>query len=188
MNEHYIPKDEATQCVNTWFKAYLCKMKGGRCPDLPRVSWTGLLVTAAGSLAGLGLVSLLSVYYNLPLLLPSLGATAALLYAACHVPMAQPRNVIGGQLISAFVGVSTYQLLGGEWWVIAIGVTMAILAMTVTHTLHAPGGATAFVAIYNGQDFSFILSPVGIGVIFLTVIALLVNNLDSSRKYPDYWI
>jgi len=180
---------ESSQPVlNVWLRGYLCKMKGGRCKDLPRLTWSGLLVTAVGSLAGLGLVCLLSSYYQLPLLLPSLGASAVLLYAACHVQMAQPRNVLGGHLISAFVGVSAYQLFGGQWWVIAVGVTTAILAMTVTRTLHAPGGATAFVAIYNGQGFDFIIAPVGMGVVCLLVIALLINNLASQRKYPDYWL
>ncbi|MFZ5634745.1 MAG: HPP family protein [Bacillota bacterium] len=173
--------------INTWMKAYLCKMKGGRCSDLPRVSWSDLLVTAVGCLAGIGLVTLLSVYYKLPLLFPSFGASAVLLYAACHAPMAQPRNVIGGHILSAFTGVVVYQLLGGEWWAITIGVTLAILMMTVTRTLHPPGGATAFVAVYNGQNFGFIISPVGIGAVFLVAIAVLVNNISSHRKYPDFW-
>lgn len=180
-------QSEKTGGASVQVKEYFCKMKGGRCQDLPGLSWSGLLVTAIGSLAGLGLISLLSVYYRLPLLLPSFGASAVLLYASCHVPMAQPRNVIGGHIISALVGVSAFQLLGNSWWVIAIGVTAAILAMTVTRTLHPPGGATAFVAIYNGQGFGFVLSPVGIGIICLVVIAVLVNNLSSERKYPYYW-
>ncbi len=167
--------------------AYLCKMKGGKCCSKPELSLSGVLLTAAGSFAGIGLVALLSHLYKVPLLVPSLGATAALLYAACHVPMAQPRNVFGGHVISAIAGVSAYTLFGGGWWVIALGVTLAIIAMTVTHTLHPPGGATAFVAVYNGQGFGFIFAPVALGVVCLIVIALLVNNLSSSRKYPEYW-
>ncbi|HBV98165.1 MAG: membrane protein [Peptococcaceae bacterium BICA1-7] len=178
---------EKTVGASVLVKEYFCKMKGGRCQDLPSISWSGLLVTAIGSLAGLGFICLLAAHYRLPLLLPSFGATAVLLYASCHVPMAQPRNVIGGHLISALAGVSAFQLLGNSWWVIALGVTAAIIAMTVTRTLHPPGGATAFVAVYNGQGFEFILSPVGIGIFCLVVIAVLVNNLSSERKYPDYW-
>ncbi|WP_027364217.1 HPP family protein [Desulfotruncus alcoholivorax] len=166
---------------------YLCKMKGGKCDSLPGMSMSGLLITALGSFCGIGLVAMLSQFYQLPLLLPSFGASAVLLYAACHVPMAQPRNVIGGHIVSALMGVVVYQLFGGAWWSIALGVTMAIVAMTVTYTLHPPGGATAFVAVYSGQNFSFILSPVGIGAVCLIIIALIVNNLSSERKYPDYW-
>ncbi len=180
-------KDEIQPQRPSAVRTYLCKMKGGRCADLPSVSVSGLMVTATGSIFGIGLVGALSAYHSLPLLFPSFGATAVLLYAACHVPMAQPRNVIGGHLISALAGVLTYHFLGGQWWSVTLGVTLAILAMTLTHTLHPPGGATAFVAVYNGQGFGFIVSPVGIGVLCLVVIAILINNLSRERKYPDYW-
>jgi CBS-domain-containing membrane protein len=59
--------------------------------------------------------------------------------------------------------------------------------MLVTRTLHPPGGATAYVAVISGQGFGFVLSPVGLGAVCLVAIALLVNNLSSERKYPDYW-
>ncbi|MFZ5643275.1 MAG: HPP family protein [Bacillota bacterium] len=168
-------------------KTYLCKMKGGRCRSLPEISMSGVLISALGSFAGIGLVALLANYYSAPLLVPSLGASAVLLYAACQVPMAQPRNVIGGHLISAVAGVFVYQTLGDAWWSLALGVTLAITLMIITHTLHPPGGATAFVAVYTGQSYGFVLAPVGLGVLCLILIAILVNNLSSSRKYPDYW-
>ncbi|ACV64499.1 HPP family protein [Desulfofarcimen acetoxidans DSM 771] len=168
-------------------KSYLCKMKGGKCPAMNKSSFTGLLVTSIGSFMGIGLITLLATYYKLPLLLPSFGASAVLLYGACHVPMAQPRNVIGGHIISALTGVTTYQLFGNPWWAITLAVTVSIVMMTVTHTLHPPGGATAFVAVYSSQNYSFVFSPVGIGVTCLVLIAVAVNNISSQRKYPDYW-
>lgn len=167
--------------------AYLCKMKGGNCSGMPKISSTSIFITTLGSFAGLGLVAVLADHYGMPLLLPSFGASAALLYGACHLPMAQPRNVLGGHLISAFIGVSVYWLFGNAWWTIPLGVTLAIVAMTLTYTMHPPGGATAFLAIYTGQDFSFVLLPVGLGILCLIIIALLVNNISSQRKYPDYW-
>lgn len=173
---------------NLLLKAYLCKMRGGKCPNFPQLSLTTLLVTALGSFAGIGVVALLTSYFNVPLLVPSLGASAVLLYAACHVPMAQPRNVVGGHIISAIVGVLTYQMLGNSWWTIALGVTLAILAMMLTHTLHPPGGATAFVAVYTNQSYLYIFAPVALGALLLLVIALFANNLHSERKYPDYWL
>ncbi len=180
-------RKETRRTAETALKAYLRKMKAGRCHDMPAISLQELLLTATGSFAGVGLVVLLSIYYNLPLLLPSFGASAVLLYAACNVPMAQPRNVIGGHVVSALVGVTVYQLFGNQWWSITLGVTLAILVMMVTYTLHPPGGATAFMAVYYEQGFGFILSPVGFGALCLVLIAVLVNNLSSRRKYPYYW-
>ena len=166
---------------------YLVKMKGGNRPNFQKVKLANHFITALGSFIGLGLVAILNNFYHIPLLAPSLGATAVLLYAACHAPMSQPRNVIGGHIISAAIGVIVYQLLGTHWWTIALAVTLAIFFMSLTHTLHPPGGATAFIAIYTGQDFSFILSPVGLGAILLVIVAVFVNNISSQRKYPDFW-
>ena len=166
---------------------YLSKMRGGSCPTFQPINIWNHLITAVGSFLGVGLIALLNAYYDIPLLVPSMGATAVLLYAACHVPMAQPRNVIGGHLVSATAGVLVFQFLGNQWWTIALAVTLAIFLMNLTHTLHPPGGATAFVAVYTEQSFSYILSPVGLGAVLLVVIAVLVNNCSTKRKYPDYW-
>ena len=167
--------------------SYLCKMRGGKCPAPQPIQLKNLLFTGVGSFLAIGLIALLNTNHSLPLLVPSLGASAVLLFAACHVPMAQPRNVIGGHTVSALAGVITYQLFGNDWWTIALGVSLAILFMNLTHTLHPPGGATAFMAVFTRQDFSYIFSPVALGATLLVLIAALFNNCSSQRKYPDYW-
>lgn len=172
---------------NAKWKTYVSKMRGGNTCAAQSLSLTALLVTAVGSFVGIGFIAILAEYYQLPFLVPSFGATAVLLYAACHVPMAQPRNVVGGHAISALVSVLVYQICGDAWWAIALGVTLAIIAMTVTHTLHPPGGATAFMAVYTGQGFDFIFTPVILGAVVLVLVAVVINNLSSQRKYPDYW-
>jgi CBS-domain-containing membrane protein len=65
--------------------------------------------------------------------------------------------------------------------------------MLATKTLHPPGGATALIAVIGGAKihnlgFLYALIPAGTGAITLLVIALLVNNLSKSRKYPEFWI
>lgn len=173
--------------IPTLIMNYFCKMKGESCCTNPKICITQLLTMTMGSLLGIGFIAYLSAFYDIYLLLPSFGATAVLVYAACHVPMAQPKNVIGGHFISALMGVLVYHLFGNVWWAISLAVTLAIVAMTITHTLHPPGGATAFVAVYTQQDFMFIISPVLIGAVALVVIALLVNNLSHKCKYPIHW-
>ncbi|WP_066633630.1 HPP family protein [Desulfolucanica intricata] len=183
----YLPQKRDQDLTFAPLRHYISKMKGGRCTDLPKVTWTGLLFTAAGTITGVGLVAFLAVYCSLPLLLPSFGASAVLLYATCHAPVAQPRNVVGGHLVSAAAGVLVYHFFGNTWWTIALGVTLAAVLMLVTRTLHPPGGATAYIAVYSGQEFSFIIFPVGVGIICLVIIAVLINNLSRERSYPVYW-
>lgn len=166
---------------------YLTKMKGGKLQCMPVPSGRELLVTAAGSLLGIGLVTLLAHLYNLPLLVPSFGASAVLLYGACHVPMAQPRNVVGGHIVSGLTGVIVSALLGSSWVAITIGVSLAIVLMALTRTLHPPGGATAFMAVSTGQGWKFVFMPVAGGVLCLVLMAILVNNISPERHYPQYW-
>lgn len=167
--------------------SYLTKMRGGNSPTVNKQNLTNHLFTAFGSFLGVGLIAWLNSFYDIALLFPSLGASAVLIFAACQVPMAQPRNVIGGHLVSATAGVLVYQLGGNQWWTIALAVTLAIFAMNLTKTLHPPGGATAFIAVYTGQSFSYIFSPVGLGAFLLVVIAVIVNNFSAKRKYPEFW-
>lgn len=102
--------------------------------------------------------------------------------------MAQPRNLIGGHLVSALVSVTVYQLLGRDEITIALAVSMSIAVMLWTRTLHPPGGATALIAVDTGQGYTFVLYPVLSGALIMLMVALAVNNLSKDRSYPRYWI
>ncbi|MCL6635786.1 MAG: HPP family protein [Peptococcaceae bacterium] len=169
------------------FQNYLNKMRCENGCTLPQAHWGEVLLSSVGAFLGIGPIALLSIHYGVPLLIPSFGASAVLLYAACHVPMAQPRNVFGGHVVSALAGVFTYQVLGNDWWAVTLAVMLAVAGMMLTRSLHPPGGATAFVAVYNGQNFGFVLTPVAVGSALLILVALLFNNLHAARKYPHYW-
>jgi CBS-domain-containing membrane protein len=64
--------------------------------------------------------------------------------------------------------------------------------MHATRTLHPPGGATALIAVIGGEKihalgFAYVLMPVAAGVAILLVVALAVNNIPPSRRYPEFW-
>lgn len=128
------------------------------------------------------------------LLLGSFGASSVIVFGAPHSPFAQPRSVLGGQVVSAFVGVTIFLLLS-DYPVIAapLAVSLALLAMHLSGTMHPPGGATALIAVSGHeivQDMSYlyILFPVGTGILILLVIGMLVNNLARDRQYPQRWL
>ncbi len=126
-------------------------------------------------------------------LIGSFGASAVLIYGATNSPLAQPRNLIGGHLISAFIGVSVYKLLSSFdilWLNAALAVSISIIAMQCTKTLHPPGGATALIANMGtpkvlSLGYFYILYPVSTGVGILLLIALITNNLPRDRSYPN---
>jgi len=150
--------------------------------------------TFIGSFCGIGLIGFLQTNYfsatdNL-FLIGSFGASSVLIYGIINSPLAQPRNLIGGHLICAFVGVSVHKLIPSEIWLSsALSVSISIVMMQITKTLHPPGGATALIANIGSEKikalgYLYVLSPVLTGVIILFLTALFFNNRTSHRSYP----
>ncbi|OON69771.1 HPP family protein [Hymenobacter sp. CRA2] len=157
--------------------------------------WQEHLWTFLGAFLGIGLIGLLNRYWLGPadtlLLVGSFGASSVLIYGVVNSPLAQPRNLLGGHVFSALVGVTVQRWLGGELWLAAaVAVALSIVAMQITKTLHPPGGATALIAVVGSEHikalgYGYVLMPVLLGVLLLLAVALLVNNLPGSRRYPN---
>ncbi len=153
------------------------------------------VLTFLGAFAGIGLVGFLhsdhvTVYDNL-FLIGSFGASSVLIYGIINSPLAQPRNLIGGHLVCALVGVTIHKLVPGELWLAsALAVSLSIVCMQITKTLHPPGGATALIANIGSEKikslgYFYVISPVLSGVLILFVVALIFNNISKSRRYPS---
>jgi CBS-domain-containing membrane protein len=161
------------------------------------MSISEILNAFLGGFLGTSVCSGLSCLYfeprDLVLIIGSIGASAVLVYGAIKSPFAQPRNLIGGHVISGLVGVISFQLFQGNVILAsAVAVSMAITAMAFTRTLHPPGGATALIAVIGGDKihnlgFLYPFVPAGAGALVLLLVALVTNNLVRSRKYPEYW-
>jgi CBS-domain-containing membrane protein len=152
------------------------------------------LWTFAGSFIGIGLIGLLNSRYftandNL-FMIGSFGASSVLIYGLINSPLAQPRNLIGGHVFCALVGVTVHKLVPHELWLAsALSVSLSIVLMQVTKTLHPPGGATALIANIGSEKikalgYLYVLSPVLSGVIILLLVALFFNNMTNHRSYP----
>lgn len=130
---------------------------------------------------------------DLAMIIGSFGASAVLIYGAPLSPLAQPRNLLGGHLLSGLVGVVAYQLLPSQPWIAAaLAVSLAIALMHFTITLHPPGGATALIAVIGSDKihalgFLYPLVPALSGAVLMLIVALLVNNIPKHRHYPLWW-
>jgi CBS-domain-containing membrane protein len=178
---------------------YFGKMRGSQHGSPPRVSTREIFFSWLASFLGIAAVAWVSREVTLlsgqdiTLMIGSFGASAVLVFGAIHSPLAQPRNLIGGHVLSALVGVLCWKYLHAHmWFAEAMAVSAAIALMHVTRTLHPPGGATALIAVIGSANihqlgFSYILVPVTLGAVTLLLVALLVNNLWKSRRYPEIW-
>lgn len=144
-----------------------------------------IAIALIGSIQTAGLTYMDNVF-----LIGSFGASAVLIFGATNSPLAQPRNLIGGHLISAIIGVTVHKLLPDQLWLASgLAVATSIVAMQMTKTLHPPGGATALIANIGSEKIKalgwmYILSPVMTGVLIMFAIAMIVNNIPRNRHYP----
>jgi CBS-domain-containing membrane protein len=160
-------------------------------PAFMAVVWSWI-----GAALGIGLVATFAQWLSRPamlMLIGSYGASAVLVYGAPRSPFAQPRNLLGGHLLSAVIGVAACKLFPESTAIAAsFAVATAIAAMQLTRTLHPPGGATALIAVIGPEQIQALgwlyPLPVVFGALILLAVALLVNNLPAQRHYPEHWL
>lgn len=121
-------------------------------------------------------------------LIAPFGASCVLLFALPQSPLAQPRNVIGGHLISTLVGLTILTLFGSQPLTMGLAVGLAIAAMQITGTLHPPAGGDPLVVIATGVGWSFLAAPVLVGTVALVSIAYCYHRFVSRQPYArDFW-
>jgi CBS-domain-containing membrane protein len=116
------------------------------------------------------------------------GATSVLIFGVPDSPLAQPRNVIGGNLVAALVSLTILHLFGSSPWAMGMAVATAIGMMQLTGTLHPPSGAVALVVMMTKASWQFLLTPALEGSIILVLCAVVFNNLAEERTYPKHWL
>lgn len=178
-----------------YMRTYVRKMRGLTISNA-RPQFGEALATFFCCFVGVGLLGVLvdSLVGGMEgiMLIPSFGASSLMVFGAPLSPFAQPRNVVGGHIVSAVSGVFAYSMLGSGWLAAALAVALAGAIMHLTTTMHPPGGATALLAVIgdphvHAQGYSYALMPVGAGMVIIVVLAVLLNNLLLHRQYPTHW-
>lgn len=151
-----------------------------------------------GSFTGIALIGLINMHFgyfdqvdNL-FLIGSFGATAVLIYGEIQSPLAQPRNVILGNLVSAVIGVTIAKLFKVPhlmWLGAAFSVSISTIMMQIIKAVHPPGGATALIAAIGSEKikamgYMYVFSPILTGVSVLMIVAFLLKKISKSRRYP----
>lgn len=161
-------------------------------PKQPPVSFQEKWVAGFSAAFAISLLGVLRDQYPgafNDLLLASMGASAVLLFAAPHSPMAQPFPLVGGHLVSALIGVLAQQ------WVLppfsaGVAVGGAIITMHLLGCLHPPGGATALYAVSGGVsiwalEYDYVIRPVACSAALMLFLGLLIHHIRrGSLQYP----
>lgn len=158
-----------------------------------QVSIAEKIVSILGSILGIYLVCLISFYSTdangAAYIVPSMGASAVLLFAVPHGKLSQPWALYGGNVISAVIGVSCYKLIPDTFIAAALAVGVAIGCMHLFNCIHPPGGATALAAVIGGNavhhlGYAFVFLPIFVNVTVLFAVAMVFNSLFPWRRYP----
>ncbi|NBE50920.1 HPP family protein [Streptomyces boluensis] len=153
-----------------------------------RPSLSHLLRVTAFAIGALLLLVTVGVVLHQPLLIPPLAASAALVHGAPGLPLAQPRNLVGGHLISALIGFATLAVAGSSAWGAAVAAGLSLGAMMLTHLAHAPATATAFIVVLQSPDPVTFLPLLALGSCLLVAIGLLPGRIAGHPvRYPVAW-
>ena len=144
------------------------------------------MMTLIGASLAILLLSLAYPLTGLNILLAPFGATCVLLFALPDSPLAQPKNIVFGHLITAFIGLLFFHTLGFTPFSVAISVGVAIAAMRLTSTTHPPAGANPIVVMIGSASWDF-LEFVAVGSIVLVVCGVFFHKLNG-KIYPKYWL
>lgn len=153
------------------------------------------LISTVGGFVGILLVLLVSGrildFHGAALVVASMGASAVLLFATPHSPLSQPWSLLGGHLVSAFIGITCAKLLANPLYAGALAVALSIAAMHYLRCLHPPGGATSLVAVMGGEPiralgYWFMVTPVLVNVLIILIVAVAANYPFRWRRYPEW--
>ncbi|NAW86666.1 HPP family protein [Photobacterium halotolerans] len=135
------------------------------------------LLSGLGAAVAIGLLSLAENLTSAGLwLMAPFGATAVLVFGVPDSPLAQPKNVIAGHLLTALIGVFFVSFVGVTPFTLALASGLAVSAMLLTKTTHPPAGANPLLIMLTGQSWSFLITPVLIGAVVMVLVGQLVNK------------
>jgi len=165
--------------------------------ELSPVSHRERLVSALG-----GFVSILVVYAvsrgvlgtaASPIMVLSMGSTAAMLFAVPHGALSQPWPLLGGHLVSGLIGIACLLHVPDPMLAGSLAAGLSIGAMHYLRCIHPPAGATALAAALGNESvramgYGFVLAPLMLNVLLILVVAVAFNALFPWRRYPAFLV
>ena len=142
------------------------------------------LIAAIGGFICITLLSTLNEFNNIYIwLIPPFGATMVLVMCAHDSPLAQPKNIFFGHVLSGISGLIIVTIIGSNFYSLGLGVGLAIFIMMITNTVHPPAGGNPLIVILGNQNLSFIFMPLAAGSVVIILFAIAYNKI-VGRSYP----
>lgn len=122
---------------------------------------------------------------NIALVMAPFGATTVLVFGLPESPLAQPKNVILGHFITAFIGIFFVEYIGVTPLSLALATGLAVSAMLATKTTHPPAGANPLLIMLTGQSWAFLFTPVLFGAVVIVLLGKMMQQLRNRLKIAN---
>lgn len=180
-----LPSNEITR--NNGLVGWLEKLKGERASLPPKSSLRLVMIAGLGSFILIATLAGLASSFEATLVLGSFGASCVLVFGFPEAPFSQPRNILAGHTLSSLVGLLCLTYFGPAWWSMALAVSIAVMLMMATQTVHPPAGSNPVIVFLVQPAWDFLAFPSFFGALGIVGVALLYNNLARKGSYPQYW-
>ncbi|CAA9463110.1 MAG: hypothetical protein AVDCRST_MAG14-2785 [uncultured Rubrobacteraceae bacterium] len=153
--------------------------------------WGEALYTIVTCLLALAVSGLAAYAFRQPLLFPSLGPTALLLFEQPMAKPSSPRNTLIGHFVAILAGALSLAVFGllDDGSILQEGVTLARIGagafsvaltgavLLLLRSSHPPTGATTLIVSLGFLQTSLEMTMLMVGVVILTVAGWLINRL-----------
>ncbi|WP_246624575.1 HPP family protein [Oceanobacter mangrovi] len=157
---------------------------------ISRINTSGLITALLAGMGAAACITALSYIgelgHGLWLMAP-FGATMVILFGLPASPLAQPRNIVLGHLLTTAVGLGCLTLFGVHGWSLGLAVGLAVMLMMLTDTLHPPAGANPLLAMLTGASWHFLVTPVAVGVFTIVLFGYGYHRWVSGKPWPQRW-
>ena len=155
----------------------------------PSFKYRKIFISFVGAFIAINALSVVCINNDHSLLIAPFGASTVIIFGAEESPLAQPRNLIMGNLLGAISAVFSVSFLGNNSFSCGIAVAIATAFGQLFRCLHPPAGAVALLGVISNANLNFILFPVLIGSLILVIWAIIFNRISNKKSsYPVHWI
>lgn len=141
-------------------------------------------IQCIGIFIALTVVALIGDLINEKLLIAPFAASSIIVFVFHDSQFSKLKNVVGGYVISAFIGILTYKFLGTSIWAVALGVSCATFLMMICDVMHPPAGAITIIAVFTEPASKHFLFTVTLGILIISGIAVIYK---LSHQKANHW-
>tara|TARA_B100000700_G_scaffold100231_1_gene112885 strand:+ start:569 stop:1078 length:510 start_codon:yes stop_codon:yes gene_type:complete len=123
----------------------------------------------------------------------SFGSSVVVVFGYPENEFSQPKNVLFGHLLCAFVGivfVIIFKITQDRtvfFLALGLAVGIAVMLMMALKVTHPPAGGNTIVVMIAQDSFQFLIFPIMVGAVTIILGGIIYNRLILKKKYPLRW-